>query len=290
MATLKKQLYDIFQAILRQRDQARVEITRAQETIALLEAEIAALKFRADDAFARVAVQQGSLRHQGDIPAESPPGTHWISDLWLSTTKDRTLLGEAEGAWERNLSNAQEALNVVAKLVRENTSVRERIKCALFVCAVLLANGRKEEACANANEALRLCGTDFRYKHLAGIAHYLRGRVFLEIQSLRLAYWDFSLAIFTGGYHERAKFFQNLTESQIMQQELHQDLSGPDADGPGEYEPPQGDTALKLRPEIEVPVDGFTFENPNSMPQPDSPPKSPNSRSPPKSDSPQRKS
>ena len=219
MASLKQQLYDTFQTLVNERDQLRLELRNAQETISLLETEVNAIKCHGDAAFAKVADAMSVTKHTFELVAEPTPASHWLKDLWLSEPSSAALLGDAEAAWKENITNPQKALNVVGRSLQGNIQQSERIRCNLFVAAVMVAAGKTEEACAIANGMLHECGNDFRLRNLAGIAHYLRGRVFLELKSLRQAYWDLSLAILTPGYHERAKHFQQYTENLILQED-----------------------------------------------------------------------
>jgi hypothetical protein len=226
MTSLKQELHDIFQALVNDRDQLRLEVTQAQEITSLLEMEINAIKSHGDEAFEKVADKMEITKHTFELVAESTSACHWIRDIWLSEPSNVALLGAAEAAWEANMANPQRALNIIGKILNGNTKQSERIKCNLLVSAIKLDAGRTEEACTSANDALRQCGNDFRYKHLAGVAHYLRGRVFLEVKSLRQAYWDFSLAVFTPGYHGHVKHFQDYTEKCILHQHAKDQLSG----------------------------------------------------------------
>jgi hypothetical protein len=225
MTSLKRELYDTFQSLISDRDQLRLEVAQAQETISILETEINAIKFHGDAAFAKMADKMEVTRHTFELVTESTSDSHWLNDIWLSEANNAALLGEAEAAWKENMSNPQKALDIVETVLKGATKKSERIKCNLFVSAIMLAIGKPEEACASANMALHQCGNDFRYKHLAGIAHYLRGRVFLEIQSFRQAYWDLSLAVFTPFYHERAKHFQQYTENCLLHEDKQEQPS-----------------------------------------------------------------
>ena len=264
MASLKQELYDIFQALINDRDQLRLEVTQAQEIISLLETEINALKSHGNEAFEKVADKMEITKHTFELVAESASTSHWLRDIWLSEPSNAALLGAAEAAWEANMANPQKALNIVGKVLNGNTKQSERIRCNLLVSAIMLDAGRTEEACASANDALRQCGNDFKYKHLAGVAHYLRGRVFLEIKSLRQAYWDFSLAVFTPGYHEYAKHFQDYTENCVLHQGANDRPSGWTMDGGDDQRhierASNHQPMLKLTPHIQVPLEEFRFE------------------------------
>jgi len=264
MASLKQELCDTFQALINDRDQLRLKVTQAQETINLLEMEINALKSHGDEAFEKVADKMEITKHTFELIAESTSASHWLRDIWLSEPSNAALLGAAEAAWEANMANPQKALNIIGKVLSGNTKQSERIKCNLLVSAIMLDAGRTEEACASANDALRQCGNDFKYKDLAGVAHYLRGRVFLEIKSLRQAYWDFSLAVFTPGYHEHVKHFQDYTENCVLHQDAKDRLSSRTMDAGDDQRHAERASnhraVLKLDPHIQVPLEEFRFE------------------------------
>jgi hypothetical protein len=264
MASLKQELYDIFQALVNDRDQLRLEVTQGQEVIGLLEMEINAIKSHGDEAFEKVADKMEITKHTFELVGEPTSASHWLRDIWLSEPNNAALLGAAEAAWESNMTNPQKALNIIGKILNGNTKQSERIKCNLLVSAIMLDAGRTEEARAGANYALRECGNDFRYKHLAGVAHYLRGRVFLEIKSLRQAYWDFSLAVFTPGYHGHVKHFQDYTENCILHQHAKDRLSGRTMDrGDNQRHIERASNhrpVLELTPDILVPLEEFRFE------------------------------
>ena len=268
MTSLKQELYNTFQSLINQRDRLRLELVHAQETISLLETEYNAAKYHGDEAFAQVADQLGVARHRFQ-PPDSIPATRWLDDLWLSVPDNATLLGAAEVAWEQNMTNPQTALNIVAQVLKGNTKTHEKIKCTLLISAIMLSSGQIEIACANANEVLRECGKNFFYRHLAGIAYYLRGRVFLELKCFRQAYWDFSLAVFTPGYHEKSKHFQQYTENMILQ-EAYREATRSSPQRP-ENMPldlaPGKQPLLWLAPETTVPLDGFEFEKANLTPK-----------------------
>jgi hypothetical protein len=170
MASLKQELYDIFQALISDRAQLRLEVAQAQEITSLLETEINAIKSHGDEAFGKVADKMEITKHTFELVAESTSASHWLKDIWLSEPSNAVLLGAAEAAWEANMANPQKALNIIGKVLNGNTKQSERIKCNLLVSAIMLDTGRTEEACASANDALRQCGNDFKYKHLAGVA------------------------------------------------------------------------------------------------------------------------
>jgi hypothetical protein len=270
MTSLKRELYDTFQSLINDQDQLRLELAQARETLSVLETEVNAIKFHGDAAFAKIAEQMEVTKHTFELVTDSISGSHWLKDIWLSEPSSAALLGEAEAAWKENMTDPQKALDIVEKVLRGTTRISERMKCNLFMAAVMLASGKTEEACASANEVLHQCGNDFNYKHLAGIAHYLRGRVFLEIQTFRQAYWDFSLAVFTPGYHEQAKYFQQHTEDCLLQYQNREQSFTKITHGSNFQLPVDSSSnqrpALKLAPGNKAPMDEFKFEKAATTP------------------------
>lgn len=271
MPSLKQELFATFQSVLRQRDQARLGLARANETVSLLEAEIAAVKYHGDAAFAQLAEQQGIPRHRPQLDPDSDPGSYWIDGVWLAGQEENAdLLGAAERSWKTNLMNPQESLNMAGLAAKGTANKADKIKCTLIVAAIKIASGQTgqtEVAGGLANEALAECETDFRFRQLAGMAHWIRGHVFLKLGCLNQAYWDFSLALFTRGYHDQAKYYQMYTENRILQRDGRGDGLVPYAT-PAHYPSPfaAGVPALKLPPEIPELVEGFKLEEKGKSP------------------------
>jgi hypothetical protein len=225
MATVKREFVETVAELIRQRDQARIDLMHAQETIQVLETELLLVQYRGNDALEKVAGKQSMTRINIQPYATSVPTSNMICGIWAPDMEHADLLGEAEQAWEAlafegNRWNPQEALNILSAVMTRDLNNIDKIRCMLFLSAVMLASENTENACAHANEALHMCGYDPRTKDLAGTAHYLRGRVFLKIGKFRQAYWDFSLALFTHLYHEEAQRLQHLCESEIRRQGL----------------------------------------------------------------------
>src|SRR3954447_21592177 len=138
MASLKQELYDIFHALISDRDQLRLEVAQEQEIMSLLETEINAIKSHSDEAFGKVADKMEITKHTFELLAEPTSASHWLKDIWLSEPSNAALLGAAEAAWEVNMANPQKALNIIGKVLNGNTKQSERIKCNLLVSAIML--------------------------------------------------------------------------------------------------------------------------------------------------------
>lgn len=222
MTSYSQQILDQFEVVRRERDAAVRELSRAQETITVLEAEVTAIKYHGDLAYAKVADEQGMSKRQIE---RSPPevkltsATLWIGDIWMCTLENINILRPAEEAWRMNFANPQQAIVLATEALKTNLVKKERLRCKLFMSAIQFSAGSLEQACAMANDCIRECGTDPRYKNVAGIAYYIRGRIFMEMKLYSNAHWDFSMAVFTEGYHEQVKKWQGYCASRMLEEE-----------------------------------------------------------------------
>ncbi len=219
MTSIRQQILDQFEVVRRQRDEARNDLSQAQETITLLEAELAAAKYYGDLAYAKVAHEQGISKKQIERTPEVnvSSATTWIDDIWLCTSDHTDILQSAEEAWANNLHNPQSAVLLATEALRTKPTLKDRLRCKLLMVAIQASAGLPEPACAGVNECIRECGTDPRFKDIAGIAYYIRGRIFLAMEYYRLAHWDFSRAVFTKDYHEQVKKWQGYCETCILE-------------------------------------------------------------------------
>jgi hypothetical protein len=221
MTSAKQQIFDQFEVVRRQRDAAIRELSLAQETVTILEAEISALKYYGDLAYAKVAVELGPSERQIDRNPEVKVtrATAWIDDLWLCSPENNDILAPAEGAWQKNLHNPQAAILLATEALKTNLGKKDRLRCKLFLAAIQVSAGTLEPACALVNECIHGCGTDPRYKDIAGVAYYIRGRIFAAMKIYTTAHWDFSMVVLTPNYHELAKKWQGLCETWVYDQE-----------------------------------------------------------------------
>lgn len=221
MATSKQQILDQFEIVRRERDAALRDLSQAQETIALLEAEIVAIKYYADLAYAKVADGQGMSKRQSERKAEVTVTREkmWIDDIWLRSAEHSNILRPAEEAWEKHLHNPQPAILLVTEALKTNPVKRDRLRCKLFLAAIQFSATSLEPACALVNECIQECGTDPRFKDIAGIAYYIRGRIFEAMKIYPNAHWDFSMAVLTKDYHDQVKKWQGHCASCILEAE-----------------------------------------------------------------------
>lgn len=216
-----QQILDQFEVVRRQRDSALKELSQAQDTITALEAEMTAVKYHGDLAYAKVADEQGISKRQFEPKPEGKTtnAAPWIDEVWLCNPEHANLLGRAEEAWQNNLHNPQSAILLVTEALKTKSVKKDRLTCNLFMAAIQFSAGKLEPACALVNEVINEAGTDPRYKDLAGIAFYIRGRIFAAMKIYPGAHWDFSMAVLTKGYHEQAKKWQGYCETCILEEE-----------------------------------------------------------------------
>jgi hypothetical protein len=221
MPASKHQILDQFHVVRRQRDTALRELSQAQETIAILDAELTALKYHGDLAYAKVADEQGVSKRQIERAPDVKflDSTAWIDDIWFCSPENAKLLGPAEKEWKEHVHNPQAAIILVTEALKTNPIKQDRLTCKLFMAAIQFEAGQLEPACALVNECIRECGTDPRFKDTLGLASYIRGRIFVAMAIYPPAHWDFSVAVFTKNYHEQAIKWQGFCESLILQDE-----------------------------------------------------------------------
>ena len=188
----------------------------ARETITILETELEHVRDQGNEADAQVKMDI-KLSNASTLtkPATKRDGGElWIDDVWLTTPATSRLLGDAQVAWIQNRQNPQSALTKTTMLLmRPQLNRRDRLLCILFESAVLLSIGRLNDCCARANTIIRECGRDWRLEDLRSIGHFIRGRYLLERRSYRLAFRDFSVAVFADGYRDSAKNFRDQAEA-----------------------------------------------------------------------------
>lgn len=220
MSSLKYQILDHFEIVRRERDDALRRLSQAEETIRLLEAEVTTVKYHGDIAYAKVADEQGMSKSQIErIPfVEVTDSTAWIDEIWLCSPENKNLLGSVEEKWREHPQNPQSAIILATKLSDTKPVKQDRLKCKLLLAAVQFSAGSLELACALANDCIRDCGTEPRFKDIAGIGHYIRGRVFAAMKLFLNAHWDFSMAVHTKGYHDKVKNWQGFCDTCIVEE------------------------------------------------------------------------
>lgn len=237
MTSLKEQVLDQFEIVRRQRDEVLKDLSHAQETITLLEAELAAVKYYGDLAYAKVADEQGISKTQIERTpeVEITNAAVWIDEIWLCSSENTSILRPAEKAWQNNLHNPQSAILLAMQALKTKPVKKDRLRCNLLMAAVELSAGSLESACARVNECVHESGTDPRFKDIAGIAYYIRGRIFLAMKLYPPAHWDFSMAVLTKGYHEQVKKWQGHCETCILDgegEDVDQEVVGLNTEDP----------------------------------------------------------
>src|SRR5271163_1182887 len=125
MAPVKREFLETVAELIRQRDQARIDLGHAQETIQVLETELLLVQYRGDDAVEKVAEKQSMTRVNIQPYVPSLPTSNMICGIWAPDMEHADLLGEAEQAWEAqafegNGRNPQEALNILSAIMKRD--------------------------------------------------------------------------------------------------------------------------------------------------------------------------
>ena len=214
-----QEIFRLFKQVCQQLQEKDALLNDARETINLLESELAHLREISDIACQRVNLESRATQNTG-AHVKRNEQSEWIEDVWLSSPATANLLADAQVAWIQNPVNPQAALALTSIILkRRDLNLHEIILCTLFESAVLLSIGKLDDSCARANAALQLCKNIWDLKDLESIAYYLRGRYLLERENYRLAFRDFSFAIFADGYRESARIFRDRAERGMVREE-----------------------------------------------------------------------
>lgn len=140
----------------------------------------------------------------------------WIEDTWLCSRQNSALLGEAEEQWKGG--RPQQALILVQRVLSSNSNLEaaDELKCRLFMAALVHYGGKHEESNTLVDTALRMtqdqCPMTYsQAREIRGIAHFIQGKNLMGMKRWHTAYWAFSKALYTPGYHSKAQFLQKET-------------------------------------------------------------------------------
>lgn len=193
---------------------AEENLTFALKTIGALEED--------NDRIYRLLIEtHGLLRQQQGwhvTPFIHVTESCWIeNDLWLCSSVNGALLGEAEAEWK--VGAKQRSLNILFRgTERSGLNPSDRAKCQLLISAIMLADGQPERSRAQAEEALReIKDKRVQSGDLAGIAQYLIGRNYLVMERPLDAAWAFSNAAATPGYEEKVRQYSQEAWQQVRE-------------------------------------------------------------------------
>ncbi|KAJ5159756.1 uncharacterized protein N7482_006760 [Penicillium canariense] len=167
------------------------------------------------------------------VSPKTDSSPQWIGDLWICSDSD--YLKAAENYWKDG--DPHTALTIVDNAIHTNPflSVVEELHCRVFAAAALHATGRYETSNAHLQRVLQTISIgpepSYRpYRDIMGIAYYIEGRNFLELEEFDKAFWSLSRALKTQtrGYEIKAGEFQTKTIEDFTRKEACEDAA-PDA-------------------------------------------------------------
>lgn len=131
---------------------------------------------------------------------EDMRGLNWIMGTWLSSAKDRALLGHIEDDWVAgDHQRALACLDIL--LMGDELKHRDRVNVKLLKSAILRSCEQLEKALTHAEEALGICARWPMYD-LEGKAQFHRGLAYLQMDLPADASLCFTLASHTEGHTE----------------------------------------------------------------------------------------
>ncbi|KAI9723970.1 MAG: hypothetical protein M1812_000688 [Candelaria pacifica] len=202
-ASLADEIHWRMLALKEERDNLRIELKYARETIKELtsqNSEYLGLLVKTEAQAAAITKvtqpkQNDRLTHEKDIR-----GTDWIMGTWLSSAEDRALLGHVEIDWTKG--DYQRALASLDKiLIEDKMTHKTRVNAKLLKSTILRTCEQSEKALAQTEEALGICDRWPMYD-LAGKAQFHRGLCYFQMELFAEASWCFSLATHTDGHIE----------------------------------------------------------------------------------------
>lgn len=155
-------------------------------------------------------------------------------------------------------------VEVTTEVAWVEDTFEDNMKCRLLMAAVFHCSGECDKSDQFADDVLKNCG---RYRiayyrqvrELGGIARLIWGTNLMALKDWESAYWSFSRALHTPGYHVKAQHLQRETMESLMREEASRS-------GPG-LQPPQVNSAFTKRipttpPSTQVPE---SWESPRSV-------------------------
>ena len=135
----------------------------------------------------------------------------WIENIWLCSCQSSVFLGEAEEQWKSG--RPQQALIIAERVLSSKPNLKEadKLKYRLFIAALVHYGGKYEESNELVDDALRViqhqCLINYaQAREVRGIAHFIQGKNLMGLKRWNLAYWAFSQALYTPGYHSKAQY------------------------------------------------------------------------------------
>jgi tetratricopeptide (TPR) repeat protein len=217
-----RQLLVLFNQLADERNRLLQDLRYALDTINVLETQLAEYDCLLEQAQSRLSGRTDLTKPRISAEAQKPqvePSTEvaWIDDTWLCSCQNSAFLGEAEAQWKAG--RPQQALIAASRALSSHPylELADKLKCRLFIAALVHYGSKYEESNERVDSVLRTIQEQppanyAQAREVRGIAHFIRGRNLMGLKEWHLAYWSFSKALYTPGYHSKA---QNLQKEAI---------------------------------------------------------------------------
>ena len=230
-----RKVLDSFNRLADERDKLNRDLIYAYETISTLSVQLGEYEFLLKEAQERIAKRtELSMGHLQPEPPKSQVETNtavdWIEDIWLCRSKDSALLGEAEAQWKNR--SPQQALITASQLpstrakAGKKLGLVDQLKCHLLVAALLHFGGKYDESCdtidmvrKTTQEQVQVCISYAQTREIYGIGYFIEGKNLLGMRIWQLAYWSFSKALYTPGYHAKAQRLQKEAINRVQRED-----------------------------------------------------------------------
>lgn len=214
----EKQVFVMLNQLTDEKNRLRQCLHIALETVDILNAQLAEYDSLLEKAQSRLSERTELSKPHTTTDVHKPQietntDLAWIEDTWLCSYQNAALLGEAEEQWKGG--QPQRALILAERALSSKSDLEpaDRLKCRLFMAALVHYGGEYEESNELVETALRMIQEQrpmpySQAREVRGIAHFIQGKNLLGLERWNLAYWAFSQALYTPGYHAKAQHLQ----------------------------------------------------------------------------------
>ncbi|BDD55144.1 hypothetical protein MPDQ_000633 [Monascus purpureus] len=213
LSTEAKHLLKTINELADERDRLTKDLQHALETIKTLQDKLAEYDFLLKRARVRITqLRTTNSRPRGDA-AKRPPSDPWIHHIWFCSSKSSELLGQTEHDWKSG--HPQRALYRLSTILStRNLTLADHLMCKLLMAAIF-------HYTQNYNESNQLLESVLETTHgqlvrdysntmeLTGIARFIQGKNMAANENWNEAFWSFTKALYTPGYHTMAQKLQS---------------------------------------------------------------------------------
>lgn len=215
-------LLETFNRVADQRDAARRDLSFAIETVHELKTHISGLNHLLLKA-QRELEKREALKCKQKPQAEPTPQGKWIENTWLTEPSFGFLLHDAEKEWENG--NPQGTLDLMPRcLGSDDLDFEGHMMCRLLMAAVFHRTHNTDQSMQFAEDVLKRCESHYQKDpiqagEIAGIAQFLRGKIFMSEGNWTHAFWAFARATSNPRYKAKAQDLKAIAASTFPEEE-----------------------------------------------------------------------